>query len=398
MNIAYVINSRMPTEKAQGVQTVRMCEGLEKSGANVVLFHSRRKQPDKKLEDRTVENHYDLKQSLEVRSLSYFDAYRLVDSLGPGVSKFLILIANLTFPFVAFLAVYRSDADYAILRDWQVAALFVLLGFPTVFSAHSVDSLGFTARARWVFNHIGDRDSLVLVVANSEATADGMADIGVPREKILARPNGVDISDYEPEISKEEARDRTGLPGDERLLVYTGSLVKQKGADVLARASQYVNGKVVLVGGVPEQINRLERLVTREDLKDVIVVGRVKPREVPPYQFAADVLVLPPLAGNFKSRHQPDYTSPLKLFEYMAARRPIVASDLPPLHEVLEDGTNAIFVPPGEPEAIADAVARLRDDEQLCQELVENAANDVRQYTWESRARRVTEEVERRSS
>jgi glycosyltransferase involved in cell wall biosynthesis len=79
------------------------------------------------------------------------------------------------------------------------------------------------------------------------------------------------------------------------------------------------------------------------------------------------------------------FTSPLKLFEYMAAGRPIVASDLPSIREILTDGRNALLVDPGNSQALTAAVRRLEEDPALGGQLARQALEDVRQYTWERR-------------
>jgi glycosyltransferase involved in cell wall biosynthesis len=98
-----------------------------------------------------------------------------------------------------------------------------------------------------------------------------------------------------------------------------------------------------------------------------------------------DVLVLPNTATHISAR----YTSPLKLFEYMAAGRPIVASDLPALREVLTDGENALLVEPGNAAQLADAIGRLLHDPELAQRLAAAAWRDVQAYSWDRRAERL---------
>jgi glycosyltransferase involved in cell wall biosynthesis len=85
------------------------------------------------------------------------------------------------------------------------------------------------------------------------------------------------------------------------------------------------------------------------------------------------------------------FTSPLKMFEYMAAGRPIVASDLPALREVLRDGENALLVPPEDPQALAAAIQQVRSDRALAERLVACAAEDVRAYTWDIRGQRIVQ-------
>jgi glycosyltransferase involved in cell wall biosynthesis len=98
-----------------------------------------------------------------------------------------------------------------------------------------------------------------------------------------------------------------------------------------------------------------------------------------------DVLVLPNPASAISS----SFTSPLKLFEYMASGRPIVASDLPSLREVLRDGENALLAEPGNAAALTRGILRIKNDAALGERLARQAVEDVRQYTWARRAERL---------
>jgi glycosyltransferase involved in cell wall biosynthesis len=117
----------------------------------------------------------------------------------------------------------------------------------------------------------------------------------------------------------------------------------------------------------------------------VTFTGLIPPVEVAARLRQADVLVLPNPASVISS----EFTSPLKLFEYMASGRPIVASDLPSLREVLRDGENALLVEPGNPQALTAGVARIKNDPALGRRLAERAMEDVRQFTWGRRAERL---------
>jgi glycosyltransferase involved in cell wall biosynthesis len=111
----------------------------------------------------------------------------------------------------------------------------------------------------------------------------------------------------------------------------------------------------------------------------------VRPRDVGARLSEADVRVLP----NPSSALSRDFTSPLKLFEYMAAGRPIVASDLPAIREVLTDGRNAVLFEAGNPQALTAAIRRIKADPDLGQRLAATALADVREYAWARRAEKL---------
>ena len=91
-----------------------------------------------------------------------------------------------------------------------------------------------------------------------------------------------------------------------------------------------------------------------------------------------------------RNEHYAYHMSPLKLFEYMASKRPIVASDLPSIREILNE-ESAILVEPGNPKALAEGIKKVLQDEELAKKLAENAHRDVQQYSWEKRAEKILE-------
>ena len=99
----------------------------------------------------------------------------------------------------------------------------------------------------------------------------------------------------------------------------------------------------------------------------------------------ASVLALPNPASAISTR----FTSPLKLFEYLAAGRAIVASDLPSIREILHNEADALLVPPGDASALAGAIRRLLDDPALAARLARAAFEAAPQYSWDRRAEKL---------
>jgi glycosyltransferase involved in cell wall biosynthesis len=185
-------------------------------------------------------------------------------------------------------------------------------------------------------------------------------------------------------------------PAGRPVVAYAGHLYPWKGVDVLIRALAGIpEADGLIVGGHDGEpdLARLRTLAATMGVAGrVTFTGLVPPHEVPARLAAASCLVLP----NPPSAASSTFTSPLKLFEYMAAGRPIVASDLPAIREVLRDGANAVLVAPGDPEALARGIRQVLGDPAFASRLAAAARTDAAGYTWERRAEtleRLFEEV-----
>jgi glycosyltransferase involved in cell wall biosynthesis len=208
--------------------------------------------------------------------------------------------------------------------------------------------------------------------------------------KVAVEHDAADLEAIRPELlDRHAARARLGLDREgPPVVVYTGRVNVVKGADVVLDAAESLGAsgaRVILVGRVYEDALHARAA----GLPHVSLTGFVPPAQVSDYLAAADVLVLP----STLSLAYAQYTSPLKLFEYMASGRPIVASDLPVLREILRDGENALLYPPESAEALAAAIGRLRAEPGLAARLADQAWRDVQTYSWDERARRVSERL-----
>ncbi len=102
------------------------------------------------------------------------------------------------------------------------------------------------------------------------------------------------------------------------------------------------------------------------------------------YQKACDALLMPfPF-----TKHYAYYMSPLKMFEYMASKRPIIASDLPSIREILNKN-NSILVQPDDFNDLSDGVDRIIINKELSRRLAEQAFKDVQEYSWMKRVNRI---------
>jgi len=222
--------------------------------------------------------------------------------------------------------------------------------------------------------------------------ADLVKQFEISPKKTLTLHDSVELERFNSSITKELARKKLGLTPNTNLVVYTGKLSAEKGIDTLLNAASMLKDvQIIIVGSSTEHDNEKWRKFADEiGANNVNFVGFVPPHEISSYLKSADVLVLP---QSSKTMHSTYYTSPLKLFEYMASERPITASRLPVLQEILVDEQNALLYTADDPVALAEAVKRLMADAQLCRKLSEQASKDVQHYTWIHRAEHILQAI-----
>lgn len=227
----------------------------------------------------------------------------------------------------------------------------------------------------------------------TEQSRRELVERGVPSERIVVNPNGVDARRFD-RGGGEAVRGRLGLAPSDFVTGFLGSFGPWHGAKVLARAFVRVAGelpcaRLLLVGDGMERRQAVE-LVERAGYGDrVLVLGKISPGDVPVHLDACDVLASPHV-------ELPDgmefFGSPTKLFEYMAARKPIVASRLGQIGDVLEHGETALLVPPGDERALAAGILRVAASPELGERLGRGArAAAIERHGWDLNAVRIGE-------
>ncbi|MEO6238494.1 MAG: glycosyltransferase family 4 protein [Vicinamibacterales bacterium] len=381
MRILYFADIRFPLERANGIQTMETCHALAQRGHEVRLVVK----PDTRSPARDAFDFYGVPQT---RSLVI---ERANAPAGAGIMQ---RVAYLSFAFGRALGKDRANA--IITRDLGVAAALLRLPrsmrAPLVYESHgyapdvaaALPELVATAQAPSAskLKRLAAREAYVwgaaegYVTITSGLSAELTKMLG-PRSRLAVIPDGARAS-----------ATATPVPSG-RVVGYAGHLYAWKGVEVLIRALALLpDTRAIIIGGHDKEsdLGRLRALASELGVDGrVTFTGQVAPAEVAAHLSTATVLVLPNPASAISTR----FTSPLKLFEYMAAGRAIVASNLPAIGEVLRDNENAVLVEPGSAEAFASAIRRLLEDPALASRLAHAALADVPQYTWKRRAERI---------
>jgi len=222
------------------------------------------------------------------------------------------------------------------------------------------------------------------------------SDRAVSLPPVLVAHDGVNLEKYRADVDSQEARRRLGLPLDKTIIAYTGRLIRGKGVETLISAFAGLKNRdrllLLLVGQVYSPI--YAGSVAKLALENVRFTGFIPPGQVHEFQLCADILVLPSGQDLAYAR----YTSPIKLFEYMASGKPLVASALAGITEVIRDGENGLLFPPSDSGALAQAMQYLLDHPAKARQLADRARQDAALYTWGQRAVRIHRFIEQYSS
>lgn len=370
MNILYIANSRIPTEKAHGIQIMKTCEAFSNLGHAVTLVTPRRF------------NHI---------TNDPFEYYK--------VSRIFKIVKLPVIDLVEF-----GRLGFVIeLFSFSISALFYVLSKSKNSIVYSRDELpifliNFSRKNIFWETHSGRWHTVAKLVARkckgiisiSQGLKDFYTENDIPANKIIVAHDGVSLEDFDIAIDKKTSREKLGLPQDKNIIMYTGHLYDWKGVQVLADAARLLSDKelVVFVGGTERDIRNFQN--KNGASKNIFILGKKPHSDVPLYLKAADVLVLP---NSGKNEISAKYTSPIKLFEYMASGTPIVASRTPSLQEVLNE-KNALFTEPDDSSSFAQSIKRVLSDENLSAAVAQKALEDVRRYTWDKRAELIISSIE----
>jgi glycosyltransferase involved in cell wall biosynthesis len=424
LRILYFADIRFPLERANGIQTMETCYALGARGHEVELIV----RPDTGKPARDPFEYYGLPPLKQLW-------IERAPSSGPAAARRLGYLA-----FSVGRAAGSRRADVVFTRDLGVASLLLRiprgLRPPVVYESHgyapdvaaALPGLIATAAAPapGKLRRLERREARVWqraegYVTITAALAADLAGRYGDRQRVAVVPDGVRLGTRDSGLGtrsgfgirdsgvgtdsgfgirdsgfeKAGSGTREAGSGNQEagsgfpIVAYAGHLYAWKGVDVLLEALALVPAvRGLIVGGheAEPDLGRVKELAERLGISArMTFTGLVAPARVPDLLRSAAILALPNPASAISNR----FTSPLKLFEYMAAGRAIVASDLPSVREVLHDGVDALLVPPGDAPALAEAVRRLVAEPALAEQLARRAAEAAPGYSWSRRAERL---------
>lgn len=344
--LAYISRSRLHRNRANLVQTIRTVEAFALSGIDVRLYMPPWKG----------------RQGL---------AARLADlGVSTPLDIHFSLLLHSRFRLRPFVLMYQRElraADIVYVRHVDLTLELCRSRIPHVLEIHAFDR-AFGKRG-WLAPIVAaHREGLVqYLLPISHAAAARLVEAGADPGRVHVAPSGVDLATFE----TVEPVDPAAL-GHPRV-VHIGSLSHDRGLAVFEALADSGVADVSLVG------SGLADVRSRPGLR---IVDYVPHRAVAEWYGRSEIAVIP----YQRDLNTADAMSPVKLFEAMAAGRAVVASDLPPIREVVVDGVNGLLVEPEDLDGWIAAVKRLSLDPDLATRLASAARSDAKKYSWRRRA------------
>lgn len=304
----------------------------------------------------------------------------------PLSGRFGIHLFNLR---AAILAKTRG-AKAVLSRSIGAAAFAAIFGIPTVWECHAPPQ-GFE-RIYWSILRRANGFRRLVVISDALSRILLARHPEIAALDVVIAHDGVDLERYEALPAVEQAKQLADRRVDRPVAAYAGHLYAGRGIDVILEcAAALPEWSFIIAGGNAPDIAAVQEKCSARALDNVELIGFVENSDLPSRLAAADVLLMPYQRRVMVSGGRLDtaqWMSPLKMFEYLAMGRAIVASDLPVLREVLDDEV-AMLVPPDAPDAWVAALSKIRDNAAFRTGLAAAARLRAAEYAWPRRVKRI---------
>ena len=373
MKIACISTAEIPSTKANSIQVMKVCQALVQIGESVQLYIP----AGNSATWEELAAAYGLTERFPIVRLASRPFFKRLD-----------------FTLASLAQARREKVNLIYTRMLWAAFLARLRGLPAILELHDLPSGHFAPMIYRYYLRMKKPKLTVYITTSLKRLADERFGVQAREGEFLISPDGVDLARYIDLPEPRQARKALNL-AEMITAVYSGGFYAGRGLDMLQQlAIAFPQVQFLWIGGSEQQVSAWSERLTGSGVKNVILTGFIFNNQLPLYQATADVLLMPYSLkfGGSGGGDIAQVSSPLKLFEYMAAGRCILASDLPVLREILNE-KNACFFQPEDFNDLCERFSTLIANSGLRKKLGAAAREDVKAYEWKTRMARILNAV-----
>jgi len=355
---------------------MKMCQAFKNLGHDITLLT-----PGNELND--TENNNDLWKHYGIRNKFRITYIGSINSM------------RVSYKYKIFIYLLFNRPKLLYTRDIYISILSSILRINTIIELHDP---GYGPFRIIGYNLISYLKCILKVVLISE----GLKDIVLKRydnkrlnNKIIIAHDGVDIKRFENIHNKENIRKTININQHINVVGYCGHLYKGRGLELIMELSGKLADKsFLIIGGNNKEVKYYINKAKESNIKNIQFVGFVENMLLPQYLAACDILLMPyqdkvTVSGGGNTV---EFMSPLKMFEYMASKRPIICSNLKVIREVLDDNS-AILCNPNNIDEWVNGINKLIENRKYSKNIAQNAFNNVIKYEWEKRVNHIIQDL-----
>lgn len=379
--IAVLAGGNIPSYWAHSMNVMKVAQGFASLGLETQVVSAdsvKRRVMSRRIAD--LHKHYGVSKEVDIHFLR------------PSPWAFLRGRTSHDDTYCRRAANYVGSSGFALAhcRSYLIPYYTALAGTPTIVETHTTDYDHPALQKIYEVAHLPAFKGLVTI---DESIRGEHVSRGVPKEKTLVIQNSVDIQKFDIENNPRYWKRSLCLDPDKRYVTYCGQLYPDKGIDVILDIAKKMERRqdVVfnLTGGPDKWRRHWESICRRRSISNILFPGFKVNAEVPKILKASDCLLLPYRLDVDHTVMDIHTTSPLKLFEYMASKRPIVATGIPAVAKTLQHRRSALLAQPGDVGAFARLVEEILGNPVLGRSLADEAYREVKKYTSVNKCRTI---------
>jgi glycosyltransferase involved in cell wall biosynthesis len=369
MKIVYWSFSTFPSQAANSVNVMKMASAFANLGHEVVVIAL---EGDSSIDSLELYENYGVKNNFKVIRSTY-----------PKVKLGWIL-----WGFLMLRIVIKEKPNLIFARDSFGALLSAFIGRNVFFEVHGAPH----GRDKILFTFLFSLKRIRKIVIISKSLRDYLyGRYRIDNSKIVVAPDAVDQSWITMRENVSVFRKELGYRESDLLIGYTGSLYKGRGIELILEIAKHrPQDKFIIIGGPSNEREVFITKAKKSGLNNIRFKNYVPHNLLPQYLFSCDILLMPYQKKLKTANNGPDtskFMSPIKMFEYMASGKPIIASNLNVIKEVLENERNSLLVESDKVSQWCNAIRKLASNPKLANRLGKHAKNDARKFTWSERVK-----------